>query len=191
MDARLTLVTLGVDDFKRALKFYRDGLGWKPWKGSAGDWVLFPLAGGIGLAIWPRRLLSKDAGVKHCTGYGGVTLAHNVAKKGDVDRLLAKAVKAGVRIGFGTDSGIYPHGDNARQFAYMVKYGMTPLDAIRSATLSAAASLGRSQELGSIATGKFADLIAINGDPLEDIDRMRNVAGVIKQGLLIHQGGAR
>ena len=104
---------------------------------------------------------------------------------------FAKAVKAGVRIGFGTDAGIYPHGDNARQFAYMVKYGMTPLDAIRSATLSAAASLGRSQELGSIATGKFADLIAINGDPLEEIDRMRNVSGVIKQGLLIHQGGAR
>jgi imidazolonepropionase-like amidohydrolase len=110
----------------------------------------------------------------------------------DIQRAaFAKAVKAGVRIGFGTDSGIYPHGDNARQFAYMVKYGMTPLDAIRSATLSAAASLGRSQELGSIATGKFADLIAINGDPLENIDRMRNVAGVIKQGLLIHQGGAR
>ena len=110
----------------------------------------------------------------------------------DIQRAaFAKAVKAGVRIGFGTDSGIYPHGDNARQFAYMVKYGMTPLDAIRSATLSAAASLGRSQELGSIATGKFADLIAINGDPLEDVDRMRNVAGVIKQGLLIHQGGAR
>ena len=110
----------------------------------------------------------------------------------DIQRAaFAKAVKAGVRIGFGTDSGIYPHGDNARQFAYMVKYGMTPLDAIRTATLSAAASLGRSQELGSIATGKFADLIAINGDPLEDIDRMRNVSGVIKQGLLIHQGGAR
>jgi len=110
----------------------------------------------------------------------------------DIQRAaFGKAVKAGVRIGFGTDAGIYPHGDNARQFAYMVKYGMTPLDAIRSATSSAAASLGRSQELGSIATGKFADLIAINGDPLEDIDRMRNVAGVIKQGLLIHQGGAR
>jgi imidazolonepropionase-like amidohydrolase len=104
---------------------------------------------------------------------------------------FAKAVKAGVRIGFGTDSGIYPHGDNARQFAYMVKYGMTPLDAIRSATLSAAASLGRSQELGSVAPGKFADMIAIRGDPLEDIDLMREVAGVIKEGELVHQGGAR
>jgi imidazolonepropionase-like amidohydrolase len=104
---------------------------------------------------------------------------------------FAKAVKAGVRIAFGTDAGIYPHGDNAKQFAYMVKYGMTPLDAIRAATLSAAASLGRSQELGSISPGKFADMIAVPGDPLENIDLLRQVAGVIKQGELVHQGGAR
>jgi imidazolonepropionase-like amidohydrolase len=110
----------------------------------------------------------------------------------DIQRAaFAKAVKAGVRIGFGTDAGIYPHGDNARQFAYMVKYGMTPLDAIRAATISSAASLGRSQELGSIAPGKFADLVAVKGDPLEDIERLRHVAGVIKQGVLVHQGGAR
>ncbi len=110
----------------------------------------------------------------------------------DIQRAnFAKAVAAGVRIGFGTDSGIYPHGDNARQFAYMVKYGMTPLDAIRAATTSAAASLGRSQELGSISPGKFADMIAIKGDPLEDIELMRQVTGVIKEGRLVHQGGAR
>ncbi len=102
-----------------------------------------------------------------------------------------KAVRAGVRIGFGTDSGIFPHGDNARQFAYMVKHGMTPLAAIRSATIGAAASLGRSQELGSITPGKFADLIAVDGDPLQNVDRLRHVTGVIKQGLLIHQGGTR
>jgi imidazolonepropionase-like amidohydrolase len=110
----------------------------------------------------------------------------------DIQRVgFGKAVRAGVRIGFGTDAGIYPHGDNARQFAYMVKYGMTPLGAIRAATIDAAASLGRSQELGSIAPGKFADLIAVQGDPLEDIDRLRRVAGVIKQGVLIHNGSAR
>ncbi len=110
----------------------------------------------------------------------------------DIQRVgFGKAVRAGVRIGFGTDAGIYPHGDNARQFAYMVKYGMTPLGAIRAATIDAAASLGRSQELGSIAPGKFADLIAVQGDPLEDIDRLRHVTGVIKQGVLIHNGSAR
>jgi len=104
---------------------------------------------------------------------------------------FAKAVKAGVRIAFGTDAGIYPHGDNAKQFAYMVKYGMTPLDAIRAATSSAAASLGRSQELGSISPGKFADMIAVQGDPLENIDLLRQISGVIKQGELVHQAGAR
>jgi imidazolonepropionase-like amidohydrolase len=110
----------------------------------------------------------------------------------DVQRQnFARAVKAGVRIGFGTDAGIYPHGDNARQFAYMVKYGMTPLDAIRSATTSAAASLGRSQELGSIAPGKFANIIAVQGDPLEDVDRLRRVSGVIWKGTLVRQGEPR
>jgi imidazolonepropionase-like amidohydrolase len=97
---------------------------------------------------------------------------------------FAKAVKAGVRIGFGTDAGVYPHGDNARQFAYMVKYGMTPLDAIRAATISAAASLGRTQELGSVSPGKFGDMIAVDGDPLEDIRRLEHVAAVIKEGEL-------
>ncbi len=110
----------------------------------------------------------------------------------DVQRQnFAKAVKAGVRIGYGTDSGIYPHGDNARQFAYMVRYGMTPLEAIRSATTSAAASLGRSQELGSIAPGKFANLIAVEGDPLEDIRRLESVSGVIWKGRLVRREETR
>ena len=102
-----------------------------------------------------------------------------------------KAVRAGVRIGFGTDAGIYPHGDNARQFQYMVRHGMTPLGAIRAATIDAAASLGRSQEFGSITPGKFGDLVAIAGDPLQDIGRMGHVAGVIKQGVLIRTGDSR
>jgi len=95
---------------------------------------------------------------------------------------FAKAVKAGVRIAFGTDSGVYPHGDNARQFAYMVRYGLTPMDAIRAATLNSAQLLGRDKDFGSIGTGKFADLIAVEGDPLQDIDRLRQVRGVIKAG---------
>lgn len=106
-------------------------------------------------------------------------------------RNFEKAVKAGVRIAFGTDSGIFPHGENARQFAYMVRHGMTPIGAIRAATIDAAASLGRSQELGSIAPGKFADLVAVAGDPIADIERLCHVAGVIKQGELVHTGEAR
>ncbi|MET0535575.1 MAG: amidohydrolase family protein [Steroidobacter sp.] len=95
---------------------------------------------------------------------------------------FAKAVKAGVHIAYGTDSGVYPHGDNARQFSYMVRYGLTPMEAIRSSTIHAAQLLGKEREIGSIANGKFADLIAVEGDPSVDVDRLRRIRGVIKAG---------
>jgi imidazolonepropionase-like amidohydrolase len=93
-----------------------------------------------------------------------------------------KAVKAGVNIAFGTDSGVYPHGMNGRQFAYMVRYGLTPMQAIQSATINAARLLGHERELGSIAPGKFADLVAVGCDPLADIDCLTRIRGVIKEG---------
>ena len=99
-----------------------------------------------------------------------------------------KAVAAGVNIAFGTDSGVYPHGDNARQFAYMVRYGMTPMQAIQSATIQPARLLGREKELGSIAPGKFADLIAVEGDPIADIEVLRDVRSVIKNGQRVCDG---
>jgi imidazolonepropionase-like amidohydrolase len=104
---------------------------------------------------------------------------------------FAKAVRAGVRIGFGTDAGIFPHGENARQFAYMVRHGQTPLDAIRAATIDAARCLGQERDLGSVAPGKFADLIAVDGDPLLDVETLGKVAGVIKNGVLVHAGDDR
>jgi len=94
-----------------------------------------------------------------------------------------KAVAAGVNIAYGTDSGVYPHGDNARQFAYMVHYGMTPLQAIRAATLESARLLRKEKELGSIAPGKLADLVALACDPLADIARLQQVRGVVKAGV--------
>jgi imidazolonepropionase-like amidohydrolase len=101
----------------------------------------------------------------------------------DVQRQgFSKAVKAGVHIAFGTDSGVYPHGDNAKQFAYMVRYGLSPLDAIRSATLWSATLLGRQKEIGSIAPGKYADMIAVEGDPLKDISVLTAVKAVVKGG---------
>jgi imidazolonepropionase-like amidohydrolase len=100
---------------------------------------------------------------------------------------FAKAAKAGVRIAYGTDSGVYPHGDNARQFAYMVRYGLSPMDAIRSATLNAAQLLGMERDIGSIAVGKFADLVAVEGDPLQNIDTLRTIHGVIKTGRLVYE----
>ena len=95
---------------------------------------------------------------------------------------FAKCVKAGVNIAFGTDSGIYPHGLNARQFAYQVRHGQTPLEAIRSATVGAAALLRKEDTLGRIAPGYAADLIGVVGDPTEDVRLLEDVAFVMKTG---------
>ena len=104
----------------------------------------------------------------------------------DVQRAgFAKAVKLGVKLAYGTDSGVYPHGDNAKQFAYMVRYGMTPMKAIQSATIEAARLLGKDAEIGSIAPDHFADLIAVKGDPLMDIRTLENVAAVMKNGVVV------
>ena len=96
-----------------------------------------------------------------------------------------KAVRAGVKLSFGTDAGVYPYGLGARQFAYMVRYGMTPMQAIQSATTVAADLLRRKAEVGAISPGHFGDLIAVTGDPLQDIDVLTRVAGVIKGGRVI------
>jgi imidazolonepropionase-like amidohydrolase len=97
---------------------------------------------------------------------------------------FAKAVKAGVHIGYGTDAGVFPHGLNARQFAYMVRYGMTPMQAIQSATVEAAELMGQSQNLGRVAPGFYADLIAVKGDPLQDIRILESPPLVMKAGKL-------
>jgi len=100
-----------------------------------------------------------------------------------------KAAKAGVKIAFGTDASVYPHGLNARQFAWQVKYGQTPMEAIRSATTSAADLIGRDPDIGAIAPGKRADLIAVAGDPLADVSVLEKVAFVMKDGV-VYKGPA-
>ena len=100
-----------------------------------------------------------------------------------------KAVKAGVKLSFGTDAGVYPYGLGARQFAYMVRYGMTPMQAIQSATTVAADLLRRKADVGAISPGHFGDLIAVAGDPLQDPDVLTHVAGVIKGGQVIKAAG--
>jgi imidazolonepropionase-like amidohydrolase len=92
------------------------------------------------------------------------------------------AVKAGVKMVFGTDAGVYPHGNNARQFATMVKWGMTPMQAIQAATVNASEALGRAGDVGAIAVGRYGDLIAVAGDPLADVARLQSVAFVMKGG---------
>lgn len=98
---------------------------------------------------------------------------------------FARCVRAGVKVAFGTDAGVYPHGDNARQFAYMVKYGLTPARAIQAATRDAAILLGREADVGRVAPGLYADLIAVEGDPLSDIALLEKVTFVMKGGAVV------
>jgi imidazolonepropionase-like amidohydrolase len=98
-----------------------------------------------------------------------------------------KAVLLGLKMAFGTDASVCPHGTNAKQFAYQVKYGQTPMQAIQSATISAATLIGKAQEFGSIAPGKYADIIAVNGDPLADVRVLEHVAFVMKEGKVYKQ----
>ncbi len=95
-----------------------------------------------------------------------------------------KAVKAGVKIAFGTDAGVYPHGWNGKQFFYMVKYGLTPIQAIQSATINSADLLDWKDKTGSITKGKLADIIAVQGNPLDDITILEHVKFVMKDGIV-------
>jgi imidazolonepropionase-like amidohydrolase len=95
-----------------------------------------------------------------------------------------KAVRAGVKIAFGTDAGVYPHGWNAKQFAHMVKWGMTPMQAIQAATKNAADLLQQTNLLGTLQPGRFADLIAVKDDPLQKIETLEKIDFVMKSGIV-------
>jgi imidazolonepropionase-like amidohydrolase len=97
---------------------------------------------------------------------------------------LARAYKAGVKIAFGTDTGVSPHGQNAQEFVYMVEAGLPPMKAIQAATLEASRLIGIDKDLGTVEAGKFADIVAVPGDPLADISVMRRVSFVMKGGVV-------
>jgi imidazolonepropionase-like amidohydrolase len=114
---------------------------------------------------WPEEFLRKNDETVH-----------------EQREVLRKAYKAGVPIIYGTDSAVYPHGDNARQFPIMIDFGMTPMDAIRSATSVAARHIGWEDRVGALAPGRFGDLIAVRGDPLADVTVLQDIAVVVKGG---------
>jgi len=99
-----------------------------------------------------------------------------------IQETFGKAYKAGVKIAFGTDAGVYAHGKNAKEFQYMVEAGMPPMEAIKAATTSAADLIGISSKVGSISKGKFADIIAVDEDPLQNIKTLQHVTFVMKDG---------
>jgi imidazolonepropionase-like amidohydrolase len=99
-----------------------------------------------------------------------------------------RAVKAGVKMIFGTDAGVYPHGDNGKQFAKMVQWGMTPLQAIQAATVNASEALGRN-DVGVLQPGRYGDIVAVRGDPLRDVSLLEHVDAVVKGGELVKGPG--
>ena len=129
-----------------------------------GDWI----AEEGGRAGWPAEVLAKNEATTEAQRTG-----------------FSKAVRAGARIAFGTDSGVYPHGTNAIQLGYQVRLGQTPLEALRSATIGAAELMGWDDRVGSLRPGRFADLVAVGSDPLLDVDVLRSPVAVVKGGALV------
>ena len=113
-------------------------------------------------------------------------LPESIEKEKQIGKLqrqnFRKAYLAGAKLAFGTDGGVYPHGDNWKQFPYMVEFGMKPIEAIRAATVTSAELVGLDKEVGSVEKGYSADIIAVTGDPLSDIRALRDVGFVMKQG---------
>ena len=149
---------------------------------------------GIALAKAKGTYLDMDIYDEECIQEAGRKgnipkdfLLHD-AELGQIQRdNFRKAVKAGVKMSFGTDAGVCPYDRSVRQFALMVKYGMTPMQAIQAATTSAVDLLGRSDVMGSIKPGRYADVIAVSGDPLQDISVLEHVQFVMKDGKVYKQ----
>ncbi len=128
----------------------------------------------------------KNTDYTQAEGKKNGVLEDNLRKDREVAQIqrdnFRKAYKAGVRMVFASDAGVMPHGQVGQQFAVMVQYGMTPLDAIRAATLNAAQALGQEADVGLIANGRFADMVAVEGDPLSNVRLLEQPAAVIKGG---------
>jgi imidazolonepropionase-like amidohydrolase len=131
------------------------------------------------------RFVAEKAKVE---GYFPAVVRPKAAAIGpQIQDTFSRALRAGVKIAFGTDQGVAPHGDNALEFVYMVEGGMAPADALRAATLEAARVVGLDQELGTVEAGKRADLVAVPGDPLADIRLATRVSFVMKGGAIHRQ----
>ena len=147
------------------------------------------LAKKYGTYLVPTIIAGKSvADSAKIPGFFPPVIARKAAEVGvQIQQTFGKAYKAGVKIAFGTDAGVYAHGKNALEFGYMVEAGMPPMEAIKAATVNAADLLGISEKTGSISKGKFADIVAVDGDPLSDIKVMTKVNFVMKEGKIYKQ----
>src|SRR6266480_973884 len=149
---------------------------------------------GIALAKQRGTYLDMDIYDEECIQEAGRKgnipkdfLEHDAQLGGIQRENFRKAVKAGVKMSFGTDAGVCPYDRSVKQFAFMVRYGMMPMQAIQAATHNAADLLGHSDVIGSIKPGKYADVIAVSGDPLQDISVLEHVQFVMKEGKIYKQ----
>jgi imidazolonepropionase-like amidohydrolase len=124
-------------------------------------------------------------------GYYPPQVAAKAMQVGPIIQATAgKAYKAGVKIAFGTDAAVYPHGQNAHEFELMVQAGMPPMFTLQAATVNAAQLLRHDKDLGSVAAGKIADVVAVPGDPVADIGVMKRVSFVMKDGVVYKLNGS-
>jgi imidazolonepropionase-like amidohydrolase len=147
------------------------------------------LAKKYGTYLVPTIIAGKSvADSAKIPGFFPPVIARKAAEVGvQIQQTFGKAYKAGVKIAFGTDAGVYAHGKNALEFGYMVEAGMPQMEAIKAATVNAADLLGITEKTGSISKGKFADIVAVDGDPLSDIKAMTKVTFVMKEGKIYKQ----
>jgi imidazolonepropionase-like amidohydrolase len=167
---------LGVDSIEHGS--FADAAGDKIMKAN-GTWLVPTLIAGATVVDYAQKhpeLLAPSVAAK-ALAVGPIMSAN-----------LTRAYKAGVKIAFGTDAGVYPHGNNAKELALMVNAGMTPMDVIVSATSSAATLIGDEADIGSVQAGRYADIIAVDGDPLADITRLQQIGFVMKGGRIVKDG---
>ena len=144
---------------------------------QSGTWLVPTVTAGMSAAEYAK-----------IPGYYPPVVRDKAMKIGaQIQQTFAKAYKKGVKIAFGTDAGVFPHGENYREFVYMTEVGMPNLEAIQSATLNAAILMGIEDKLGTLETGKIADIIAVNGNPDQDIKVMKDVVFVMKDGKVFKQ----
>jgi imidazolonepropionase-like amidohydrolase len=166
-------VQLGVDSIEHGT--FADAGSYKLMKAN-GTWLVPTLLVGD---------VETDLARKHPELFSTSAAAKVLAIGPLMSQNLSNAYKAGVKIAFGTDTGISPHGENAREFHLLVNAGMSPMEAIKSATSSAAQLIGDSEEIGSVQPGRYADLVATKGDPLRDITELEHIVFVMKDGKVV------
>jgi imidazolonepropionase-like amidohydrolase len=172
----------GTEGMKRAVRAGVDSIE----HGTRADAETFRLMVKNGTFLVPTLSAGRYVGEKSKVEgfYPEVVRPKAAAIGAEVTGMFRRALAAGVKIGFGTDAGVFPHGENAKEFVYMVEGGMTPMQAIQAATREAARLLGQEQDLGTVEAGKLADLVATPGDPLADISTVLQADFVMKDGVV-------